>query len=529
MTTTAWDYIIVGAGSAGCVLANRLSADPACRVLLMEAGGPANLPEVRVPARYSALQNTHLDWAYRTTPQAELYGRCLNWPRGRALGGSSAINYMAYVRGIPLDFDRWAAAGTAGWGYEDVLPYFIRSEHNHNLADEYHGQDGPHHVTTVAEPNPLAARFLHAASEIGLPVSPDVNGRQFTGVGRYQANVMGGERCSGADAFLLPILDRPNLAVLTRALALQIHFTGTRASAISYLHEGMVKRADVAGELLLTAGAINSPHLLMLSGIGPAAHLRSHGLTVVQDLPGVGENLQDHLRLTVGCEINQPWSLSGLDEAAAEEVARQYAADRSGPLASNILEVGGFVQLLPDEPAPDTQLFFYADLPSAARASRAPRHGFGMSCYTGRPYSRGTIRLASADPLDQPLLDPNYLAEPGDWAAALAGLRCLMALMEADAFADVRAGGLMPDPARRREAELIDYIRTTAETGYHPVGSCKMGQDALAVVDGELRVYGVTGLRVIDASIMPNIVSGNTNAPTVMIAEKGADLVQGRG
>ena len=523
-----WDYIIVGAGSAGCVLANRLSADPACQVLLLEAGGPANLPEVSVPARYSALQNTHLDWAYRTTPQAELYGRRLNWPRGRALGGSSAINYMAYVRGLPLDFDRWAAAGNPGWGYDDLLPYFIRSENNHNLVDEYHGQGGPHHVMTVPEPNPLAARFLQAAAEIGLPASPDINGRQFEGIGPYQANLFGGERCSAVDAFLRSIWDRPNLTIQSRALALQIHFTGQRASGISYLHEGTAKQAEVGRELLLTAGAINSPQLLMLSGVGPADHLQAHGLPVVQDLSGVGANLQDHLRLTVGSEINRPWSLSGLDEAAAEAVAQQYAADRSGPLASNSLEVGGFVQLLPDEPAADTQLFFYADLPSAVRASQAPRHGFGMSCYTGRPCSRGTIRLASADPLDRPLLDPNYLAEPRDWAAALAGLRCLVALMETDAFADVRAGGMMPDPARRSEAELIDYIRTTAETGYHPVGSCKMGQDEMAVVDGELRVHGLMGLRVIDASIMPNIVSGNTNAPTVMIAEKGAELVQGR-
>ena len=521
-----WDYIIIGAGSAGAVLANRLSEDSECKVLLLEAGGPTETSEINLPTGYRSLQDTHYDWAYRTVPQLQLNNRRIFWPRGKGLGGSSAINYMVYIRGCPLDFDLWQQSGNDGWGYEDVLPYFIRSETNHTFTDAYHGNDGPLQVTTVSEPHPLSQRFIEAAQEVGIPFSEDVNGQRFEGVGRYQATVHDGERNSTARAYLLPVMTRPNLTVVTHALALKIHVAAGRAKGVSYLHAGDVKVAEADREVLLCGGAINSPQLLLLSGIGPAEQLEQLAIPVVADLPGVGENLQDHLLLGVGCEASEAVSLAAQPTDLIESFQRTYAEAKQGPFASNVLEAGGFIKTFPEDHTPNTQIFFYPNLPTFMTTDSAPRHGLGISSYTCRPKSRGTLRLATPNPLDRPLLDPNYLSEPEDWDAAIMNIRHTMSLLGSKTLADLVSRKVAPAGFPYDDESIRAFIRETASTGFHPVGTCKMGQDELAVVDEKLRVRGVAGLRVIDASIMPNVVSGNTNAATIMIGEKGADLVK---
>ncbi len=517
-----FDYVLVGAGSAGCGLAGRLSEDPQVRVLLLEAGGPDTTREIRIPAAFSKNFATARDWAYYTEPEPQLAGRRLYWPRGKVLGGSSSINAMIYIRGNPGDYDGWAAAGCAGWDWASVLPFFKRSEANARGASEYHGADGPLHVEDLRCTHPLSEMYIAAAVARGHPRNPDFNGPRQEGFGYYQVTQKNGRRWSAADAWLKPALGRPNLHVKTGALATRVLFVGRRAIGVAYLRQGQLHTARAEREIILCGGAVNSPQLLLLSGVGPAEELRAVGLGVLHDLPGVGRNLQDHLLMVVGFRSKRPGTL---DDAATLGNLLRWRLFRSGPLTSNIAEAGGFVRFR-DPTWPDVQFLFgpaeYIEHGFVRRAGR----GFGTAACVLRPRSRGRIRLRSADPTAPPIIEANYLAEPEDLALMVEGAKLGHELLLASVFDGYRGDYLQPERPLRSDAEWAECIRHKAETNYHPVGTCKMGVDELAVVDPTLRVRGLEGLRVVDASVMPAIPSGNTNAPTMMLAERAAELIR---
>jgi len=521
-----FDYIIIGAGSAGCVLANRLSENPDCRVLLLEAGGKDDLPAIQVPGCYGQLQDSRCDWGDRSAPQANMYGRRIFMPQGRCLGGSSAINYMIYMRGNRGDYDSWQQAGNDGWGYEAILPYFIKAETNHRFSDCYHGTSGPLQVTSHAENNPLVERYFMAAKEIGIPFNPDFNGEHQLGYGPMQATIAAGSRCSSASAYLHPVKNRDNLTVITHAMVTRLLFNGKRASEVQYYHLGNVKQVQANSEIILSAGAIRSPQLLMLSGIGPKQELNLLNINTQVDLPGVGKNLQDHLHTRVRCEITQPLTYAALSDEQKANEYRNYEQNHKGLLASNFLEAGAFVKSHGGEIMPGLQLFFLLTLPpDYPEAGVTQRHGITLTAYINRPTSRGSVTLSSIDPLERPRIDFNYLANDDDLKCAIAGVRWNLKLLYAKAFDDIRGKEIAPGILFRSSADIENFVRRTASTTWHPAGTCKMGQDRMAVVDSSLRVHGVNGLRVVDASIMPTIVSGNTNAPVIMIAEKAAHLI----
>lgn len=522
-----FDYVIIGAGSAGCVLANRLSASAGVRVLLLEAGTPDTRREIHIPAAWVKTLKTEVDWQYYTVPQANLHRRRLLWPRGRTLGGSSAINAMIYIRGNRHDYDQWAAQGNEGWSYEDVLPYFVRMAHQERGAQPpYHGTGGPLNVADLRDPNPLTRAFVQAAHALGLPLNPDFNGAQQEGVGLFQVTQKDGRRHSAATAYLKPVLDRPNLTVKTGAHALRIGFDGRRARHVTYLSEGTTHTVTAEREILLCGGAINSPQLLMLSGIGQADHLRAHDIAVIADLPGVGGNLQDHLIAGIIQYTIQPVSLANATQP--HHIAR-YLLTRRGLLTSNLAEGGAFRTFDPNAPAPDVQYHFGPAHFVDHGQTELEGHGYALGGLVLRPQSRGTIRLASADPLAHPLIDPAYLSDPAgdDLRLTLEALKWAREVFRGAPFDPYRGLELLPGGDHQTDDQLIYYIREKAESLYHPVGTCKMGRDARAVVDETLKVHGVDGLRVVDASIMPTLTSGNTNAPTMMIAEKAADLIAG--
>ena len=536
-----YDFIIVGAGSAGCVLANRLSADPTVSVLLLEAGGPDTKLEIHIPAAYSKLNGTSVDWGFWTEPQEALNGRRMYLPRGKTLGGSSSTNAMAYVRGNREDYTDWAKLGNMGWGFEDVLPYFIRSEHNEQ-ADQldagYHGTGGPLNITYAQQfLTPLAPAFLAACGEVGIPHSRDYNGASQAGAGLFQFTIKDGKRHSAATAFLKPALNRPNLTVITRALTKRVLLKNGRATGVEFITgKSTTQTATATREVILSAGSFQSPQLLMLSGIGPKDELTRQHIEVKHELAGVGQNLQDHLFTGVSALCSQRGTTTNYHLAPLQQVMglAKYFAGKKGAFTSSPLEANAFLNLLDPTGRVDLQFHFapvhmgddyQTDLYDLATYPRTD--GYTLLPTLLRPESRGYVGLRSNNVVDAPVIQPNFLTTDKDRETLIQGLRRAIDVMEADAFRPYRKR--IQTPADRTSDDgLWAHILKQLETVYHPVGTCKMGTDELAVVDSALRVRGVEGLRVVDASIMPTIVSGNTNAACIMIGEKGADLILGK-
>jgi len=526
MSNAAYDYVIVGSGSAGSVLANRMSADPAATVLLLEAGGYDRSLFVRMPGGIARLDSPKFNWQYATTPQPAMQGRRMYQPRGRVLGGSSTINAMIYMRGQPADYDHWHELGNVGWSYADVLPMFKKAERNERIADDFHGRDGPLNVADRPYTNALSHVFVAAAQQAGIPFNPDFNGAVQLGCGLFQVTQKRGQRWSAAAAYLHPVAERKNLTTLVKAHVTRVAIENGRAVGVDYVRDGRQYTVRAAQEVVVAAGGINSPQLLLLSGIGPAEELRALDVPIVLDLPGVGKNLQDHLDVNIVQRVTRPVTLDHKDRGLAGlAVMLQFLAFKSGPGTSNVAEAGAFVCSSLGAGTPDIQYHFIpAQVVDHAR-TRLDGHGVTLHCCCLRPHSRGEIRLASADPLAPPAIDPNYLAAAYDLKVLIDGIRRGRDILAAPAFKPWLGEERLPGTALSSDADLEAFIRASAETEYHPVGTCKMGSDALAVVDERLRVRGIERLRVIDASIMPTLVSGNTNAPTIMIAEKGAQMM----
>ena len=521
-----YDYVIVGAGSAGCVLANRLSANPARRVLVLEAGGRDWHPFIHMPAGIARLvNNKRINWDYHTEPEPALAHRRLWWPRGKVLGGSSSINAMCYTRGAPGDYDEWAAlTDDPRWSWNAVLPVFKRAEDNTRGASAWHGAGGPLAVADLRHRNELSDVVIEAAAAAGIARNDDFNGATQAGFGHYQVTQKDGARCSAATAYLSPVRHRGNLTVQTHALMHRVLLDGARAVGVEYRHRGRDVRAD-AGCVILAGGAINSPQILMLSGIGPADHLREHGIAVERDLPGVGGNLQDHLDI---CTLVRSTRAVTYDRTNNVAVMLEFLARRSGIGTSNIAEAGGFVRSrhTPDARC-DLQFHFVPALLDQHGRHRLDGCGYTLHACALRPKSRGTIRLKSADPSTHAAIRPNYLgdAEGHDLKMLLEGARLSREIFAQSAFAPYRGEEIFPGEAARTDADLETFVRRKAETIYHPVGTCRMGHGEGAVVDSELRVHDIDGLRVVDASVMPTLIGGNTNAPTMMIAERAAELL----
>ena len=526
-----FDYLVVGAGTAGCVLAGRLSEDPNTRVAVIEAGPWDRHPFIHIPATVAAAISTpRLNWRFMTVPQSHLAHRAIPIPRGHVIGGSGSINGMVYFRGHPSDFDDWAAAGNPGWSYREVLPYFLRSENNDDYPDSpYHGHGGPMNVTHIQRPNRMTPAFLEAMQGQGFTRTRDFNGPTSEGYGPRQGTILKGRRVSTASAYLRPASRRSNLAIFTNTRALEILIADRRAVGVSVSGAAGKRQLGARREVVVAAGAILSPHLLMLSGIGDQEQLRAAGIRVKQHLPGVGSNYHDHLAIAVLMEMKNSASYGISWRAAPRDLANllEYALFRTGPLASNVFEATGFIRTQPALSRPDVQVVF-----QAARRNRGTfpfplGHGFAISIVGLCPKSRGWVRLASRDPLAAPLVDPQLLSHPDDVATMLRGLKIGREVSRASSFARYRAVEVQPGPEARDDAALIEYIRRAAVTVHHPCGSCRMGADDRAVVDEQLRVRGVEALRVADASVFPRVVGGNTNAAVVMVAEKAADMIRG--
>ena len=527
-----FDFIIVGAGSAGCVLANRLSADPARRVLLIEAGGSDRNPVFSIPMLAGvAYFWPSSNWHYETAPQKHLGGRAIKWPRGKVLGGSSTINGMMYMRGHAADYDAWAAQGLSGWSYGDVLPYFKRSQDATNRrGSPYHGSGGELMSRRAKGDNPLYASFLEAGRAMGFPENDDFNGARHEGLGFYDFNIRNGRRESSATAFLRPALARPNLTVWTGTLAQKVVIRDGRAVGLMVERGGEKRQVSCRGEIILSGGAINSPQLLQLSGIGNPAELKAAGIEPLVEAPEVGHNLQDHLGVYLKYAARDPVTLYRLfrPDRALSAFSRAYLFG-TGPATDVPLEAGGFLRTRPERDIPDIHITFVPGLNLETTRAGQGRHGYLINFYQLRPKSRGRIALRSADPRQAPLIDPNYLSAEEDWQCMRDGVKLARALGEQPALKRHKASDISPLAADLADDAALDrWIARDANTIFHPVGTCRMGADERAVVDAELRVRGVAGLRVADASVMPLIVGGNTSAPTMMIAEKAADMLLGK-
>lgn len=526
-----YDYIIVGAGSAGCVLANRLSQDPNNKVLLLEAGGRDWNPFIHMPGGVGQLLKTSwVNWAFETAPEAQLQNRQLYWPRGKVLGGSSAMNGMVYIRGHHTDFDEWAQLGCKGWSYQEVLPYFKKSERFCGGENEFHGINGPLEVTLGSSQHPLFEQFIQAGKAAGYPYTADFNGAQQEGVGPYHLTITPrGRRCSTAHAFLNPAKQRSNLDIHTHAHTTRILFDGKQACGVEYRRGKTLTQAMAAKEVILCAGVTQTPQLLQLSGIGDSATLQRFGIPVLHHSAGVGQNLQDHLDIGIQYHVTQPVTLYSLTKPHnALWTLLQYFLLGKGMGKTNALEAGAFLKTRPELDKPDVQLHFIPAFMIDHARENGPGHGMMLHACQLRPESRGYVSLNSADPLAAPLIRPNFLSAEKDLEVMVEAVKIARKIFAAEIFKPIRGEEFLPGPAVITDADIAAYIRRSGESIYHPVGTCKMGVDDKAVVDPQLRVKGVQKLRVVDASVMPTLIGGNTNAATIMIAEKAADLILGK-
>jgi choline dehydrogenase-like flavoprotein len=527
----AFDYVVVGAGTAGCVIASRLSEQPDARVALVEAGPMDRHPFIHIPATVGAAIGTPaINWRFMTAPQAHLKGRQIPLPRGHVVGGSGSINGMVYFRGHPTDFDDWAAAGNPGWSYREVMPYFLRSENNEAYrGSPYHGQGGPMNVVFVKRPNPMTPAFLAAMEGMGYKRTDDFNGPTSEGFGERQGTISKGRRVSTATAYLKPASARPNLQIFTDARVARVAIENKRATGVDVLMNGGTRRITARREVIVCGGAVLSPQVLMLSGIGDGAALQAHGIDVKHHLPGVGASYHDHLAVAVLLEMSNSDSYGISWKAAPRGFMNvlEYALFRSGPLSSNVFEATGFIRTLPELPRPDVQIVFQAARRNPNTFPFPLGHGYAISVVGLYPKARGRVTLASADPRAHPLVDPSLLGHPDDVAMMLRGLKIGRRIAHAPSFDRYRATEVQPGASVQDDAALVEYIRRASATVHHPCGSCRMGPDANAVVDAQLRVHGIEALRVADASVFPSLVGGNTNAAVVMIAEKAADMIRG--
>ena len=520
-----YDTIIIGGGSAGSVLAARLTEDPNRRVLLLEAGGRDRHPLYHLPAGFAKMTKGIGSWGWHTTPQRHMKDMVIRYTQAKVIGGGSSINAQIYTRGNALDYDEWRQAGCTGWGYDDILPYFRKAEDNDTHANRYHGQGGPLGVSQPRAPLPICDAYFAAAAQLGIPRNLDMTGEVQDGVGFYQLTQKNYRRSSTATAYLRPAERRANLSVLTGAQVLRIVVDQGRATGVDLAGQGIVR----AGEVILSAGAIGSPRLLQLSGIGPADHLRNLGLPVVLDQPGVGANLQDHVDLFVIAECTGPHTYDRFAKPHLSALAAlQYLLTRKGPVASSLFETGGFWYADPNARSPDIQLHLGLGSGIEAGVAAMAQGGVTLNSAYLRPRSRGTVRLASADPLAAPLIDPNYWADPYDREMSIRGLKLARDIMRQDALKPFVLAERLPGPDVQTDEDYFNYACAHAKTDHHPAGTCRMGSDPAAVVDPQLRFNGIEGLRVVDASIMPSVVSSNTNAATIMIAEKAADMIRGQ-
>ncbi len=525
-----YDYIIIGAGSAGCVLANRLSKNPKNSVLLLEAGPKDTNPMIHMPGGCAeVLKSDKLNWKFESIPQKHLGGHQFDIPRGKTLGGSSSSNGMVYIRGHASDYDDWAAAGNEGWAYKDVLPYFRRFEDQVRGSDEFHGTGGELFVSNAPSDNPLFDNFVNAGVEIGVPANDDFNGAEQEGIGRFQATIKNGKRWSSASAFLKPVLDRPNLTLICNANVNKVILEGKKAVGVDCTVKKKTQQFRANKEIVISAGAIKSPHLLQLSGIGDETELKAAGIACQVALPGVGKNLQDHLDIIMRYAINEPLGLNGIDKFPHNiKVAWDYFVHKKGVGSFNNIEGGGFIKTKPELDRPDVQLHFVPCNMTGLTDALPAQHGVSVHACNLRPFSTGTVKPINNDPLAKPEVDFNFMSDERDWPIMFDAFRFLRKLMKAKAWNGLIVDEIHPGFDVESDEDIKRHLGKMTETVYHPVGTCKMGSDTMAVVDAQLKVHGVEGLRVADASIIPTLIGGNTNAPSMMIGDKCSDMMLGQ-